>query len=272
MRCSGHRFSWSPIFSEDGEILISLIKPKRATSTPNVAALIWTPDSGPTGPELKRIELIPGQTSQGNGLLRIGASVTNDELRRWFLKNGEWALPVNTVLADGTVIGSVSTMSHGGGREHQTLADQVRQLEYIDCNGELHFVDDPDDINAIAGSMGLFGVITHVVYEVVPMQYAILEPRKIDVALAIPPLDKEEIPEALRQGWFEAADADSRIQAAAEEFERRGADDYFSEWIWFPYQQRVWTQTWEPNNRLHGRDRLSKLFGDIPPMARELGW
>ena len=246
MRCSGHRFSWSPIFSEDGEILISLIKPERATSAPNVAALIGVPDSGPNGPELKRIELLSEQTSQGNGLLRIGASVTNDELRRWFIDNGRWALPVNTVLADGTVIGSVSTMSHGGGREHQTIADQVRQLEYIDCNGRLHVVNDPEDVNAIAGSMGLFGVITHIVYEVVPMRYAVLKPRKIDVALAIPPLDKDEIPGALRKEWFGAADADSRIQAAAEEFGRRAADDYFSEWIWFPYQQRVWTQTWNP--------------------------
>lgn len=246
VRCSGHRFSWSPIFSENGEILISLIKPERATSYPNIAAVIKAPDSGPNGPELKRIELLSEQTSQGNGLLRIGASATNDELRRWFIDDGRWALPVNTVLADGTVIGSVSTMSHGGGREHQTLVDQVRQLKYIDCNGALHVVDDPDDINAIAGSMGMFGVITHIVYEVVPMKYAVMKPRKLDVAFAIPPLDKDEIPEALRKEWFEAADADSRIQAAAEDFERRGANDYFSEWIWFPYQQRVWTQTWNP--------------------------
>ena len=248
VRCSGHRFSWSPIFAEDGEILISLIAPKRATAVPNVAAITRSPDSGPNGPELKRIELLPERTAQGNGLCRMGASVTNEELRRWLVDNGDWALPSNTVIADGTVVGSASTMSHGAGFQHQTLADNVRRLEYVDCNGELHVVDDPQDINAIAGSMGMFGVITHITHEVIPMQYAILNPRKIDVALAIPPIDKTEIPEALQQDWLRTAEADSRINAAVDEFERRSANDYYSEWIWFPYQQRVWTHTWNPSN------------------------
>ena len=246
VRCSGYRLSWNPIFSEDGEILISLIEPKKASAVPNTAYLTKAPDYGPEGPELKRIELLSEQTAQGNGLCRIGASVTNEELRRWFLDNGNWALPVNPVIADGTVVGSASTMSHGAGREHKTLADNVRRVEYVDCNGELHVVDDPQDINAIVGSMGLFGVITHITHEVIPMQYAVLEPRKIDVALAIPPLDKDEIPEPLRQEWLQSADADARISAAVTEFERRAANDFYCEWIWFPYQQRVWTHTWNP--------------------------
>ena len=248
VRCGGHRFSWSPIFSEDGEVFISFIEPGRATSVPNLAAILGAPKNGPEGDEFKRIQLLSQRSSQGNGLLRIGASVTNDELRRWFINDGNWALPFNTVLADGTVVGSISTMSHGAGREHQTLADQVRRVEYIDCKGEKQVVEDAQSINAIVGSMGLFGVITHITYEVIPMKYAVLKPRKIDVGLAVPPMNKGDIPDALKQGWWGSKSAGSRLAEATEEFEQRASNDYYSEWIWLPFQQRVWVNTWNPTD------------------------
>jgi hypothetical protein len=78
------------------------------------------------------------------------------------------------------------------------------------------------------------------------MQYAILEPRKVDVGLAIPPLSKDDVPAALRGSWYGAPDSGAQLAAALGDFERRAAGDYYSEWFWFTYQQKAWVNTWNP--------------------------
>ena len=55
------------------------------------------------------------------------------------------------------------------------------------------------------------------------------KPLKEDVGLGVPPLDKNQIPEALRNDWFDSADANEKIAKATAEFERRAANDYYSE-------------------------------------------
>jgi hypothetical protein len=66
------------------------------------------------------------------------------------------------------------------------------------------------------------------------MPYAVMEPRKIDVGLAVPPLSKDDIPTALRQSWFHAANADVQLEQAAKEFTDKAANDYYSEFFWCP--------------------------------------
>ena len=39
-------------------------------------------------------------------------------------------------------------------------------LEYVDSEGELQFVDDPELLPAAAGSLGLLGVVTAITYKV----------------------------------------------------------------------------------------------------------
>jgi hypothetical protein len=97
-------------------------------------------------------------------------------------------------------------------------------------------------------------VITHVTFELEAMSYAVMKPRKIDVGLAVPPIRKEDIPEALRDngdvldphaGWYSAADSDDRFQKAITDFEDRALNDHYCEWFWAPYQQKAWVQTWK---------------------------
>lgn len=66
-------------------------------------------------------------------------------------------------------------------------------------------------------------------------------PRKEDVGLAVPPLSKSVIPRALRNGWYDSPHANELLEKATAEFEHRAANQYYSEWFWFPYQRKVWT-------------------------------
>lgn len=94
-------------------------------------------------------------------------------------------------------------------------------------------VDDPKMLTAAAGAFGLLGVVTHITFELDAMTYAIMKPLKEDVGLGVPPLEKSDIPVALRSDWYDAPDAAERISTATAEFKRRAADDYYSEYVIF---------------------------------------
>lgn len=100
VRASGYRHSWSPIFSEDGEILVSMLDLKIATAVPDPSSILPTAEH--EGNDLKTIEVredVPG--SGGNKrMVRIGAAVTNEELRRWAIAKDEWSLPVNVIMVE----------------------------------------------------------------------------------------------------------------------------------------------------------------------------
>lgn len=241
VRCAGYRHSWSSIFSSDDAILVSFVDIEQVTTLPDPMSLAHRDGTG--GGELKTIEL-QEQLGDTKRLCRIGAGVTNEDFRRWAVANNAWALPVDVILVEVTIGGVNGPICHGAGRRHMTCSDGVRRVEYVDCNGELQVVDDPELLKAAAGSFGLLGVVTHITFELDRMTYAVMEPRKVDVGLAIPPLRKEDIPAALRADWYDEDDAEERMKVAREEFERRAADDYYSEWFWFTYQQKAWVNTW----------------------------
>jgi hypothetical protein len=56
------------------------------------------------------------------------------------------------------------------------------------------------------------------------------QPLKVDVGLAIPPTSLEQIPKALREDWFTHPNAPEMIINAKKDFERRAAEDYYSEY------------------------------------------
>jgi hypothetical protein len=240
VRCAGYRHSWSPSFSANGEILVSLLNLKQVTEIPDAS------DLGPSmanvpGNELKTIELVPGSLSEDHSkhLARIGVSVTNEEFRRWAIANNAWALPMDVILVEVTIGGVNGPICHGGGRRHQTVSDQVREIEYIDANGKLQSVSDPKLLKAAAGCFGLLGIVTHITFELEAMTYAVMKPRKPDVNLAIPPVSQSEVPAALKRTFDDAQIAD-----ALAKFEDHALNDYYSEWFWFPYQQTVWVNCW----------------------------
>lgn len=101
VRASAYRHSWSPIFSADGEILVSLLDLATANAVPDPTILL--PDQNHAGNDFKVIQLaesdVPGQEGKKRHV-RVGAAVTNEELRRWAVRGDEWAMSVNTVIVE----------------------------------------------------------------------------------------------------------------------------------------------------------------------------
>ncbi|KAJ7203895.1 hypothetical protein GGX14DRAFT_648172 [Mycena pura] len=147
-----------------------------------------------------------------------------------------------------TMGGANAPICHGAGRRHLTVSDYVRRVEYVDCRGVVQTVSHPRQLKVAAGAFGLLGVVTHLTFELDAMTYAVMEPRKVDIGLAIsiPPLRKEDIPPVLRAEWYSKQDAEVQMESARQEFVRRARDDYYSEWFWFTYQQKAWVNTWNP--------------------------
>jgi len=130
---------------------------------------------------------------------------------------------------------------HGAGRAHKTVNDYVRAVEYVDANGTHRTISDPAHLRAAAGHFGLLGIVTHITFELDPMRYAILQPVKPDIGLAIPPISREDIPVAIRKTY-----TDAQYAAALTDFENRATNDYYSEWFWFTRSQQAWVNTWNP--------------------------
>jgi FAD binding domain len=242
VRCGGYRHSWSDIFGQTNEIFISFVNLAQVTITPDPLS-IQPEYLMPVVLEFKTIEL-KEISAPGKRLCRVGVAVTNEEFRRWAVANNAWSLPVDVILVEVTIGGVNGPICHGAGFGHKTISDYVRRVEYVDCNGDIQIVDDSYLIKAAAGAFGLLGVVTHITFELDAMTYAVMEPRKVDIGLAIPPLSKDLIPAALRSAWLQDADADTQMSNALADFEKRAENDYYSEWFWFPYQRKAWVNTW----------------------------
>ncbi|KAF8164466.1 hypothetical protein K438DRAFT_1617377 [Mycena galopus ATCC 62051] len=251
VRCSGFRHSWAPVFSQSSEILISFVNLAEVTTLPDPTSLLPGDYTGTGVRDLKTIEL-KEQTAPNKRLCRIGAAVTNEDFRRWAVANDAWALPVNIIMVEVTFGGVNAPICHGAGRRHYSVSDYVRRVEYVDCKGVVQTVSDPRQLKVAAGAFGLLGVITHLTFELDAMSYAVMEPRRVDIGLAIPPLHKEDIPPVLRAEWYDTVDAEEQMESARQEFVRRARDDYYSEWFWFTYQQKAWVNTWNPVNAAEG--------------------
>ncbi|KAJ4247500.1 hypothetical protein NW762_013177 [Fusarium torreyae] len=202
VRCAGYRHSWSPNFGKDGQILISMIDIKTATTLPNTEALPL-PESSPT--ELQKIDFASGKPRiPGNKLVRVGCATTNERLRRWCIDQGTVTIPLNVIMVEITLGGSNAPTCHGAGRQNMTLSDLVRKIEYVDANGNVQYVDKPEYLRAASSCFVLMGVVTHITMEFPPMSYAELAPKKMPVIQAVPPrpgLAEKDIPPALLKYW-----------------------------------------------------------------------
>ena len=100
VRCSGYRHSWSTTFSEDDEILVSLLDLKEVTSIPDPLAI--GPDVAPNGNELLSIDILenPSFLPSGKKIVRVGAAVTNEAFRRWAVHNNVVALNMDVILVE----------------------------------------------------------------------------------------------------------------------------------------------------------------------------
>merc|ERR1719244_1368259 len=88
--------------------------------------------------------------------VKFGASTLNLHYYDWALANN-WTMPANTIMHYMTIGGVALGTCHGGGIGHQTIADRIIEMEYVDSNGELQVINDPQHLKVAAGSMGMLG-------------------------------------------------------------------------------------------------------------------
>ena len=245
------RHSWSELFSSDDEILVSMLPIDVAVDLPSFQGS-WAPGEG----KLQQIKVIPESAAADGSTIcaKIGTATTNERFREWCVDpnggNVMWTLPLNVIMVEITFGGSVSPICHGAGLKHKTLSDLVVEVEYVDCNGNLHTVSDPDLLKSAAGAFGLLGVVTAYTLRLDKMTYTSMRPHQVPIELAIPP--PQEYIDASRKGdpkykWIKDLMAQynqETIDKALQDFIASVETNYYVEWFWFPLQRNVWVNTW----------------------------
>jgi len=255
VRVSGYRFpfntngtkcrhTWEDLYSSQDEILISLLPLDVAIDLPSIQGA-FSPGEG----LLQLIKPLPETISNNQMLCKIGTAITTEQMRQWCLANN-WAVPVDVVIVETTYGGTISAICHGGGLAHKTLSDLVTDVEFVDANGEVRTVSDPELLKAASGAFGVMGVITAYTIRLDKMTYAAMRPANVPVELAVPP--PQEYIDAARKGdpkykWIKdliAKHSQQTIDDATAKFIKSCETDYFLEWIWFPLASDVWVNTW----------------------------
>ena len=241
VRAAGYRHSWSEVFSDDGQVLISMLPPEVVETLPATE-----PPIDPQN-ELQGIQLVGRVREDGvrKALCRIGAATTNEQFRHWCLdeSGGDWAwtVPLNVIMVEITWGGSNAPICHGAGLRHKTLSDLVAEVEFVNARGELQTVSDRALLKTAAGCFGLLGIVTSLTLKLDPMTYASLRPESRRLALAVPPPAGFRVPRAVDMRNISRAD----LEKARRRFVRRCERDYYAEWFWFPYQENAWVNCWQ---------------------------
>jgi len=100
----------------------------------------------------------------------VGAGVRYGTLAPWLDQQG-FALPNLASLPHITVVGAVSTATHGSGVKNGNLSTAVAALEIVKANGEIVHISkekDPDQFAGAVVGLGALGVITRVTLNAVP--------------------------------------------------------------------------------------------------------
>jgi hypothetical protein len=147
---------------------------------------------------------------------------------------------MNRMQVEITFGGSNAPICHGAGITTSTLSDLVVEVEYVDPQGNIQTVNDPDELRAASGCFGLLGVVLSITLRVDKMQTAVMQPRKIPVQLAIPPPPNYRVPSQIDMSRFSRKD----LQNAQKAFQDAVENQYYVEWFWFPFQHEVWVNVW----------------------------
>ena len=116
----------------------------------------------------------------------------------------------------------------------------MAEVELVNAKGEVQIVDDPAQLEAVAGCFGLLGLVTAITLRLEPMTFAKLQPKTPRLALTIPPPDGKAPPGVDMTGVTKEA-----MAQAWEEFVRHCENDYYAEWFWFPYEKECWVNCWD---------------------------
>lgn len=131
---------------------------------------------------MKKVREIPNpkEASKKIHLIKIGAGVSNDQMRRWCIKNG-YQYKSNVIMVEVNVCGGLGTCSHGAGIDSQTLADYIYEIEFIDYTGQRRIVSKekhPQLIKSAASALGLLGLVIFITMEMEELQIIQTLPRK----------------------------------------------------------------------------------------------
>ena len=242
VRCAAYRHTWTDLYGETGHVLICLLPLHMVEDLP--ADIPVAPDDNDFT-----------QIVESQGHCRVGASVTNEQFRRWCEDpkggNQKWCLPSSVVMVEVTLVGTILPMCHGAGLRHQAVSDLVTEIEFVNARGEIQVINQRPLLLVAAGSFGLIGIVTSVTVKLQPMTFAVMKPIQQPLAIAIPLLSPVQsrffqtspFPNATLPAELVSQKTITTIQQDQEEFEKRCLD-YYSEWFWFPYQKNAWVHTW----------------------------
>jgi hypothetical protein len=238
VRVAGYRHTWTELFSEDDEVLISMLPLPVAEELPASEPLL-DPEN-----ELMGIDIVGEIEEDGRkkALCRIGAATTNEMFRRWAIGTMKWTVPLNVIMVEITWGGSNGPICHGAGITHQTLSDLVHEIEFVNAKHELQRVSDRQQLRAASGCFGLLGVVTAVTLKLDPMTFANMRPAMVPTVLAVPPPAGMTVPPALEPI---PPPTQEQLDAAWADFILRAETDYYSEWFWFVFQEKSWVNTWK---------------------------
>lgn len=105
-------------------------------------------------------------------LVKIGAGVSNEQMRLWCLEN-KLQYKSNVIMVEVNVCGALGTCSHGAGIETQTIPDYVNAIEFIDHKGDRQVISkdkNPELIMSAASNLGLLGLTIFVTLELEDLQ------------------------------------------------------------------------------------------------------
>lgn len=280
IRVSGYRHTWNPVYPDKDQILVSLLGLDYVDS--NESASTVDGDTG-AGIELKEIAYVAGATDPNKIFCKIGAAVTNDELRQFCLEtqdpfsNSYWSIPLNVILVENTFSGTISSICHGSGHKNKTLSDLVEEIEFVNAKGELQVINkkaQPELMQAAAGSFGLLGIITSITLQLDKMSYSLSAPKLIKLAKAVPPpvgTRLDQMPKKLQEDLCisDQEELDTIISKNNEKF-FSCCQDYYAEWFWFILNDKCWINSWniddaknDHKNRDHWVYGGGKIYSDF---------
>ena len=241
IRASGFRHTWSDLYGEDGGYVISMVAEDQLE-----VPYHHFPHDLDEDNEFQLIDQVATSEDMSKAHFKIGAATTCEQLRHYceqeVNKGTEkvYTLPLDVIMRHITYGGSNAPICHGAGLRNKTLSDLVREIEFVDPNGEIQTVNDPEQIKAAAGCFGMLGIVTAITFELDEMTYANMKPEKIPVVHAIPPTDGMNVPYHL-----DVRMTREERQRRYEEFVQHCEKDYYSEFFWFAFQRDAWVNSWK---------------------------
>jgi len=200
-------------------------------------------------------------------LCRIGAATTNEQFRHWVIENSLvdrqtstwkpwWTLPLNVIMVEITFGGSNAPICHGAGKTTQTLSDLVTSMEFVNANGELQIVNDPQQLKSASGCFGMLGIVTSITMKLDPLTFANMTPKKKPLCLTIPPPLNFQVPKNIKMKNI----TQHKLDQAFQQFVNHCENDYYCEFFWFPGQDNCWINAWNNDaSSKHGIEHPNKF-------------